>query len=306
MRKRFLLGPLLIAVLIAGVALDEYISTITLPAEWREYAAIRAVSDGTLPPGSLLLPVMFLVAVLGARELAAMLASKGIVASRRIMSLSAGIGLALSCLVPADLPALDAVAVVSTGAVAVLTTALVFHSRTRTVQGVLAAASGALLAFVYLGLMFGFLLAIRREHSAWTLLWVILVTKSCDIGAYLCGTAIGRHKLVPWLSPGKTWEGLIGGAVTSALVAWGGLEVLDRAGVLDAPPWYAAAIAGLIFGLVGQFGDLLESLIKRDAGAKDSGRSIPGFGGVLDVLDSPLLVAPVAFWWLRVVVPGSA
>lgn len=298
MRERFVLGPILIIVIVVGLALDEYLDTVGMPGGlgWA-----TSGENATLPPGVVLLPIMLLVAILGARELAAMLAAKGIVGSRRIMSLSAFIGLALSSLVPSTLKSADAVAAVSTGAVAVLAAALAFHARRKSVQGVLAAAGASLLAFVYLGLMFGFLLAIRREHSAWVLLWVLLVTKSCDIGAYLVGKSIGKHKLIPWLSPGKTWEGLFGGIAMATLVSAAGLWALDRGAIMAWPGMVAAIVAGVLFAVVGQAGDLLESLLKRDAGHKDSGRSVPGFGGVLDLLDSPLLVAPVAYWWLRAV-----
>lgn len=298
MRERFVLGPILIVLIVVGLALDQAIDHMAMPAF---FGPRLAAPGATAPPGVVLLPIMLLVAILGARELASLLAAKGIVGSRRIMSLSAFIGLALSSLLPASLSSTDAVAAVSTGSVTVLAAALAFQARNKSVQGVLAAAGAALLAFVYLGLMFGFLLAIRREHSAWTLLWVLLVTKSCDIGAYLVGKSIGRHKLIPWLSPGKTWEGLFGGIGMAAVVAVLGLMVLDRAELMASPGIAAGVVAGVLFAIVGQAGDLLESLLKRDAGHKDSGTSVPGFGGVLDLLDSPLLVAPVAYWWLRAV-----
>ena len=70
-----------------------------------------------------------------------------------------------------------------------------------------------------------------------------------------------------------------------------------------AHPIIVGALTGMLFGLIGQAGDLLMSLLKRDAGIKDSGKSLPGFGGILDVLDSPLLVAPFAYWWLRIALP---
>jgi phosphatidate cytidylyltransferase len=298
MRERFVLGPILITVIVVGLALDQYIDGLPMPSL---LGGTFKVENPTMPPGVVLLPIMLLVAILGARELASLLAAKGIVGSRRIMSLSAFIGLALSSLVPSTLRSTDAVAAVSTGAVAVLAAALAFHARHKSVQGVLAAAGASLLAFVYLGLMFGFLLAIRREHEAWVLLWVLLVTKSCDIGAYLVGKSIGRHKLIPWLSPGKTWEGLFGGIAMATGVSIAGVLALDNANVMPWPGTLAAIAAGVLFAVVGQAGDLLESLLKRDAGHKDSGRSVPGFGGVLDLLDSPLLVAPVAYWWLRAV-----
>ncbi|MBU3729854.1 MAG: hypothetical protein FGM37_11510 [Phycisphaerales bacterium] len=105
---------------------------------------------------------------------------------------------------------------------------------------------------------------------------------------------MGRHKLIPWLSPGKTWEGFLGGmalavAVGAGVGTWGGLPAIDlRTGIA----------LGAVMGVVGPFGDLLESALKRGAGMKDSGRIIPGMGGLFDVLDSLLLAGPVA--WLLV------
>lgn len=291
MHKRLLLGPLMIALLVAGVALDQVLDRQPLPA------ALGGREGRTWPPGSLLTVICLAVAVAAARELAGLLKDKGIEASKRVMTFAAVLGLLVSCMVPHAAGATAAVALVSTAAVAVLSFAMVFYSRRKTVEGVIASTGGALLSFVYLGLMFGFLLAIRREFTAWTLLWVLFVTKSCDTGAYFTGRAIGRHKLIPWLSPGKTWEGLAGGLLASGLIALvaGGMLPNVRPGVGR----IGLVGIGMLLGLAGQAGDLLESIIKRDAGAKDSGKTIPGFGGVLDVLDSPLLAAPLAFWWLR-------
>jgi len=293
MRNRLLLGPVLIVLLVAGLAVDQWIQGQPLPL-WMRFGG-----QETWPPAALMLPIVIIISLLGARELAAILCRKGIESSKRIMSCAAILGLLVSCLVPSWTGAVNSVAVVSTAAMSVLAVSMVYYSRRKSVEGVVAAAGGALLSFVYLGLMFGFLLAIRREHSAWVMLWVIAVTKACDIGAYFTGRAIGKHKLIPWLSPGKTWEGLWGGLILACVVSAVGLWLLKaQAGVLTPPIWLGIG-PGIMFGVVGQAGDLIESIFKRDAGAKDSGRSLPGFGGVLDVLDSPLLVAPVAFWWLR-------
>jgi phosphatidate cytidylyltransferase len=145
--------------------------------------------------------------------------------------------------------------------------------------------------------MIGFLLALRREHSAWWIVGILLTTKACDTGAYFTGRAIGRHKMIPWLSPGKTWEGLAGGIAFAALV--GGLLALASLswlGSSDQVPIWLGVTCGVVFAIVGQFGDLTMSLLKRGAGLKDSSHVLPGLGGVLDVIDSPLMVAPVAFW----------
>ncbi|MCL2648066.1 MAG: phosphatidate cytidylyltransferase [Phycisphaerales bacterium] len=172
-----------------------------------------------------------------------------------------------------------------------LLAAVIMHSRRQKVDGAMANAGATLLAITYLGVLPGFFLPICLTHSAWMLLVIVAVVKSADIGAYAIGRLIGKHKLIPWLSPGKTIEGFIGGLTFSALVA---LALLRAFSPLQ------AIIAGIILGAIGQVGDLLESLLKRDAGVKDSGR-VPGFGGILDLLDSPLLAAPAAYWLLKLI-----
>lgn len=295
MLKRLSLGPVMILLLVGGLLLDRWIDAQPVPVSLSSVLE-GSFEDGTLPPGVVIFAVTLVLAVLGARELAAILREKGIHSSVRISIFAAVMGLLVSCLVPAGAAAVDAAAAVSTAAMLVLSVSIIFFSRHRSVEGVVAATGGALLAFVYLGLMFGFLLAIRRDHSISALLWVLMVTKLCDIGAYFTGTAIGRHKLIPWLSPGKTWEGLAGGVTLSAIAGVAGASLLGQA---TQTSWWIVAVAAGVLALVGQAGDLFESVMKRDAGIKDSGKSIPGFGGVLDVIDSPLVVAPIAYWWLR-------
>lgn len=296
LRYRLLLGPVLLAVVFALAWLDQWIDGIPATGFWRTLFRGRE----TPPPGIVMFFSCVAVSIVAARELVDILKDKGINASKRITTAAAVAGLLTSALVPSEADGTTALALVSTVAVLVLLVSLAFSTRHKSTQGVVAAAGGTLLAFVYLGLMFGFLLAIRREHSVWVVLWVLVVAKSCDIGAYFTGKSIGRHKLILWLSPGKTWEGLAGGMAVAALVGVAGLWVLRQTGE-RVPELWTGAVAGLIFAVVGQTGDLIASLFKRDAGIKDSGKVLPGFGGVLDVLDSPLLVAPVAFWWLRAI-----
>lgn len=155
--------------------------------------------------------------------------------------------------------------------------------------------AGTVLATLYLGGLGWFLMALRVKHSenvqgtTLVLLMILLVVKSTDIGAYFGGRAFGRHKLIFWLSPGKTWEGLACGMLTSGLVGtWFAVGIADF-------EWWKGLIFGVVIGGIGQVGDLLESLMKRDAEVKDSSRMIPGFGGVLDVIDSPLFAAPFAY-----------
>jgi phosphatidate cytidylyltransferase len=128
--------------------------------------------------------------------------------------------------------------------------------------------------------------------SAWLLL-VLLGTAACDTGAYFVGSAVGRHKLIPHISPGKTWEGLAGGALGAVLAA------VALAGVLgiDGPE---AVVLGLVVCAAAVLGDLGESLVKRAAGVKDSGNIVPGHGGMLDRMDSILFVLPAVYWFVRV------
>lgn len=161
--------------------------------------------------------------------------------------------------------------------------------------------AGTVLALLYLGGLSWFLVALRVKHSYWAdgsprfmgstmvVLMILLVVKFTDIGAFFGGRALGRHKLIPWLSPGKTWEGLACGLLTAAVV---GMICASR---MDNLKVWKGFVFGFIVGGVGQLGDLLESLMKRDAEVKDSGHLIPGFGGILDVTDSPLLAAPFAY-----------
>ena len=162
--------------------------------------------------------------------------------------------------------------------------------------------AGTVLATLYLGGLMWFLLALRvknisapvGDHTRFVgdtiaILTIFFTVKATDIGAYFGGKALGRHKLIPWLSPGKTWEGLVCGVITAGVVGalW--------ATAMRYFSWEKGFIFGVIIGAIGQSGDLLESMMKRDAAVKDSGSSIPGFGGVLDVIDSPLLAAPFAY-----------
>ncbi|MBK7404055.1 MAG: phosphatidate cytidylyltransferase [Phycisphaerales bacterium] len=293
LRKRLIVGALLIAGVVFGIWLDEFVDQLMLPrgiAEW--------TGRETFPPGTVMFAVIVPAAFLAARELAQMLKRKGIATSSRASCVAALIGLSVSSFVPESTSGVVAVAIVATTAAVVLFASMVFYSRHQSVEGVVAATGGTLLAFVYLGLMFGFLLAIRRHHSAWTVLWVLMVTKSCDIGAYFTGRAIGRHKLIPWLSPGKTKEGLAGGIVIASLAGAGGAWILNASHIQNCPSVPLGALCGALFAAVGQAGDLMASMLKRDTGVKDSGSVLPGMGGLIDVLDSPLLVFPAAYWLL--------
>lgn len=159
-------------------------------------------------------------------------------------------------------------------------------------------ASVTLLAVAYLGLGGALMLQMRLEFGVAALAVFLAAVKFTDIGAYFTGKAIGRHKMIPSISPGKSWEGLVGGLAFGAGAATAGchwLGMLPGGEPLAGIPLPAAAGMGIALGLAGQFADLAESVLKRSAKLKDSGAVVPEFGGVLDILDSPLLAAPFGY-----------
>ncbi|CFR15304.1 phosphatidate cytidylyltransferase [Yersinia kristensenii] len=130
----------------------------------------------------------------------------------------------------------------------------------------------------------------EQDHNigAWWLLYVMLLVWGADSGAYMFGKLFGKHKLAPKVSPGKTWEGLIGGLLTSALISW----LFGRYAPLDIIP-EKLLICSVVAALASVLGDLTESMFKREAGIKDSGHLIPGHGGILDRIDSLTAAVPV-------------
>src|SRR5256885_2931285 len=131
-------------------------------------------------------------------------------------------------------------------------------------------------------------------------LFLIAVTKFSDMGAYLTGSAIGRHLMVPQISAKKTWEGFFG-ALGFALACSLALFKL-MPGHLSMLSWAHATVLGLLLGFAAVIGDLAESIIKRSTGVKDSGNLLPGIGGALDLLDSLLFTAPLLFFYMRLVI----
>jgi phosphatidate cytidylyltransferase len=134
-------------------------------------------------------------------------------------------------------------------------------------------------------------------------LYLIAVTKFSDMGAYLTGSVIGRHQMIPHISPKKTWEGFAGALFFSLLASWGLLQLMPNK--LSALNWTHATVLGLLLGFAAVIGDLAESIVKRSTGVKDSGNFLPGIGGALDLIDSLLFTAPLLFFYLRLVVRVS-
>ncbi|HEY0455296.1 MAG TPA: phosphatidate cytidylyltransferase [Verrucomicrobiae bacterium] len=127
--------------------------------------------------------------------------------------------------------------------------------------------------------------------------YFILVTKFSDTGAYLVGSLIGKHKMIPRISPGKTWEGFGGAIVVSTLASLAFVQLAGKQ--LPGMHWEHALVLGVVLSCAAVIGDLIESIFKREAGVKDSGKFLPGIGGALDLLDSLLFNAPIMYLYLR-------
>ncbi|MDQ2867921.1 MAG: phosphatidate cytidylyltransferase [Verrucomicrobiota bacterium] len=130
-------------------------------------------------------------------------------------------------------------------------------------------------------------------------LYLIVITKFSDMGAYLTGSVIGRHPLIPHISPKKTWEGFFGALAFSLLASIALFKIMPAK--LVGLTLTHAIILGLMLGFAAVIGDLAESIVKRSTGAKDSGRMLPGIGGALDLIDSLLFTAPLLYFYLRLV-----
>lgn len=156
-------------------------------------------------------------------------------------------------------------------------------------SGIIANCGAGYFSIIYIGLLSSLVVGIRLDFGLWPLLMFIFVVKSADIGAYTIGVLFGKHKFSPNISPGKTWEGMFGAIALAAIVSF-----LFGAG-FDIIGWMPAVIFGILIAFTGQMGDLVESMMKRDAETKDSSNKVPGFGGILDIIDSPLFAAPFAY-----------
>ncbi len=175
-----------------------------------------------------------------------------------------------------------------------------FFSKSNT-AGIIAI-STTLFGLMYVSWLLNFIQKINFFHGLegngkYYVLYFILVTKFSDSGAYAVGSLIGKHKMIPRISPGKTWEGF-GGAIGVSTLA----SVLFAHFFRDKMPgmtWVHAVILGIILSICAVVGDLIESLFKREAGVKDSGKLFPGIGGILDLIDSLLFNAPIMYLYLR-------
>ena len=149
--------------------------------------------------------------------------------------------------------------------------------------------------FVYIPLLFGHLALLRGQlHGVQWVFLLLVIVMAGDTGAYYVGSTVGRHKLYPVVSPNKSIEGALGGLVGSIAGAF-----IARGTFFPELTAADCLATALLFGVLGQLGDLFESLLKRSCGVKDSGGIIPGHGGLLDRMDSIIFAAPAAFYYAR-------
>ena len=258
-------------------------------------------------PAWWLLPVAFLLAAIGARELVALLAAAGRPVAAPLVVVGT-LGIVMAAAVDSGTAAASPATLGWVAAACMAAVAACFVegiARYRPGDRVLGRAAAGAVAAVGLGLPLAFLVGLRLLDRRGTdgtaeplgllpLVSLVAVVKAGDIAAYVVGSLVGRNRMAPLLSPGKTWEGAAASLAASVAVAW---LVLERVGwPTTARPWGDWLAYGLLVGGAGMLGDLAESLVKRDLGAKDSGQSLGSLGGVLDLVDALLLAAPVA--WL--------
>ena len=293
LHSRLIIGALLIAAL-AGIC-------------WLDVRGPR--------PGVFLASLALLAAALAAGEMRRLFRHRGVAPSASAMYLGTLLPVA-ACCVPVLLP--NVVVNYSQGSAGWLATGLTFGlmaalvSEMRCYDGggqSISRIAHAALSSLYVGGMIGSLVQLRLinapgELGGWRalfpLLTLIATVKLSDTCQYAIGRIFGRRKLAPRLSPGKTWEGAVGGILTATLIAAASIAVIVQGthGLRLAYFPYVWCYT-LTIAVAGLIGDLAESLLKRDAGVKDSSDWLPGFGGVLDLLDSLLFAAPVGYlWWV--------
>jgi len=311
-RTRVFFGALLIVALVGVVALDAWLTQQTMP-DWPWVAgSVMGVVFDFLLLGALLTAVLAVIVGWGVVEMGRLCRAAGYQPAVGWSCFAAVILIFLPWLgiTPAlgDRSALAGWQATGQWLAIAVVVAIVWTLLRRPTEGAIANMALTTWLIIYLGFMGSFVARLRIDMpgpiGAWLVLYYIAVVKFTDIGAYFTGICVGRHRLAPSVSPNKTIEGFVGGLIAGTVVAvafayLGGIIVPLDEGSCPRPwlPIGRAVIFGLAMGLLGQIGDLIESQIKRDAQIKDSGALVPTFGGVLDVIDSPLLTAPLA-WWL--------
>lgn len=300
LKNRLQFGTLMLVVVLALLWFDHAAQTLTAARGWNQFRAPGAGAAGVGGIGVLI--ILLLVLPPATVELATLFAAERVRPYRFISFVGSG-----ALVIHAFSTQFRSFQIYSTSALAfIIVFTMLFAALRRAwirqTQEAITHMAGTLLATLYLGGLAWFLMALRVKTSTLNdrytgttliVVMILVVVKFTDVGAYFGGRAFGKRKLIQWLSPGKTWEGLFFGLLTAG--ALGALFARWIGHPTYQLPWWKGIIFGVVIGGVGQLGDLLESLMKRDAEVKDSSTLIPGFGGVLDVIDSPLLAAPFAY-----------
>jgi phosphatidate cytidylyltransferase len=280
LKHRLIFGTLMIALFVGLVLLDG----------WLDGSLTYSTADDRPVQGTLVMLLVAAALTLGVLELSQFTVSKGL----RLLRGSSVLGvLAVSTAWywPQMIGISQGVYLSLALVLALVATLLEQNLRFGT-EGTLASSAAGSFCMLYLGVLAAFFLAIRVQVGPWAFLAFVFVVKLSDTGAYTFGKLFGAHKLAPRLSPGKTWEGLAGAVVVASLVS------IAFAGAFDIMSVWQATLFGASMAVAGQLSDLAESMLKRDAQQKDSSNSVPGFGGILDVLDSLLFAAPLAYVYI--------
>jgi len=307
LRWRIPLGILIIAAILGLCWLDHWLERVTgIPGK-----------PGTGVPGIALFPVLAVFVVLAVREVLDLAAAGGVRPVPWVVYFGSLLVVTSSWISPLcyrfaydveerfdTAPSDWTLFALAAGVILVF---LVEMRRYERPGGATVNVAAAVFAMVYVGLLLSFLIQLRLTWGLKAMLSVLIVVKMGDTGAYTVGRLIGRSKMAPGLSPRKTIEGAIGAMVFACIGSWATFLCFPAFAQLHwlfgrttlesyrSAPWWGWIVFGLLVGVTGMVGDLAESLIKRDVELKDSSDWVPGFGGVLDILDSALLAAPVAY-----------
>jgi len=282
LKQRLIFGTLMAVAFVGILLTDAYLD-----------GSINSAGENKPIQATLLCILIALLAIPAQLEMASLVRTKN-ASLFTPLAIIASIFLATSWYVKqffADWPDFHANYIAFTAAFTLLA-AFFYQGRKFGTQGTVINCSVTFFAVFYLGFLSSFVLGIRVDFGLWPLFMFIFVVKSSDIGAYTLGKLFGKHKFSPRISPGKTWEGMAGAVLFAAVVS---VIFSNVCNIMNTGP---AILFGVLFAFFGQLGDLAESMIKRDVEIKDSSKTLPGFGGVLDVIDSPLATAPIAYVFL--------
>lgn len=285
---------------------------LTLGAAFIAALALLFAADVRLtPPGVLVAVIVLGLAMAASRETLDLLAERQLYPDRWVVYGGSALLVIASCLSSwLDATAKNPLAWILVAAMATTMGCWMAEMRRYTAPGrSIVQAALALFAALSIGLPLAFLVQLRLAadgpvgRGSFALASLLIVVKLSDIGAYTVGRLIGRHKMSPMLSPGKTLEGAAGAILFGCAGAWLSRVAMAPLFVAEGPrlagvPW-SWLLYGIVIAVFGLGGDLAESLLKRDMNRKDSSHWMPGFGGVLDLIDSVLAVAPVAYlFWM--------